>query len=289
MLNSQIHRFLFKDHAIRGQHVHLGESWQKMIAERHYPIAVQKLLGELALVSVMIANNMKHNGKIILQIQGSGPVNLLLVEVSHDLKIRGLAKTKDAVEEEANLSELLGDGQILLTLENTQTNSHFQSYVPREADTVEECFAQFFEQSDQQLTRLFLASDENNAGGFILQKMPDHGGSSKEFDEDAWDRINHLSGTIKDEELTELDCETTLHRLFHEEVVELFTPREVVYECPQDREKIDRMLISLGEEEVRSILQEQGKIAIHNEICNFHIVYDADDVDALFKAEETLQ
>ena len=289
MFDSKIHRFLFKDHSIRGQHIHLSECWTQMIQDRHYPEAVQTLLGELALVSVMIGNSLKHDGKIILQIQGSGPVNLLLVEVTSELKIRGMAKIKDEIPDEAGLSALLGDGQILLTLENTQTDSHFQSYVPREAETVAECFAQFFEQSDQQTTRLWLTANNQTAGGIILQKMPDHGGSSKEYDEDAWNRINHLTATIKDEELAQLESETLLHRLFHEELVELYPGREVIYECPQDRSRIDAMLKSLGEEEVRDILKEQGKISIHNEICNFHMIYNEEDVNALFSVNDTIQ
>lgn len=285
MSNNAVQRFLFKELNIRGQHIHLQESWQKMVAERHYPAVIVRLLGELTAVSVLMANGMKHKGRITLQVQGSGPVTLLVVEVTHDLKIRGVAKTNQTIRTETTLDELLGDGQILVTLENTQTNHHFQSYVPREGNSIAQAFETFLSQSEQLPSKLWLAADEHAIGGVLIQKMPD----TDRHDEDAWERIRHLATTVRDDELLNLPAEELLHRLFHEELIELFKADEVLYECPQDRERVEAMLKSLGEEEVRRILEEQGEIVIHNEICNFHMRFNQDDVDALFKDNSTLQ
>ncbi|BCN92866.1 33 kDa chaperonin [Thiomicrorhabdus immobilis] len=277
-----VQRFLFKELNIRGQHIQLQQSWQKMIEERHYPPAIIKLLGELTAMSVLMANGMKHEGRITLQVQGSGPITLLVVDVTHDLKIRGVAKTNQAITTETTLDELLGDGQILMTLENTQTQHHFQSYVPREGDTVAEAFETFLSQSEQLPSKIWLAADETSLGGVMIQKMPETDG----HDEDGWDRILQLTTTVKDEELTTLPAEELLHRLFHEEVLELFTAEEVAYECPKDEERVTNMLKSLGEAEVRHILEEQGEIVIHNEMCNFHMRFNKEDIDALFAEEK---
>lgn len=285
MAQDVIQRFLFKEHSIRGQVIQLDEAWQKMTRDRHYPEVISQLLGELTAVSVILASGLKHDGKITLQIQGKGPVNLLVVEVTHDFKLRGVAKTSQPIENQKTMDELLGNGQILVTLENTQTNSHFQSYVPREGATVAQCFETFFQQSEQLPSRLWLAADENQLGGLLLQKMPD----TDNKDADAWDRVSHLAETVKDEELMQLPSEELLHRLFHEETVELFEGNAVVYECPQDKSRVDDMLRKLGEDEVREMLEEQGEIVIHNEICNYHIRYNAEDIDALFEKQETVQ
>ena len=288
MSQDLIKRFLFKEHSIRGQRVQLEDAWQKMLADRHYPAAVSKLLGELTAVSVILAGGLKHRGKITLQIQGKGPVNLLVVEVTHEFKLRGVAKTSQTISHETTMDELLGDGQILVTLENTQTNHHYQSYVPRDGDTIAACFEEFFQQSEQLPSKLYLDADDSKLGGVLLQKMPD----TDQQDADAWNRILMLAETVKSDELLELDTETLLQRLFHEEVIELFDAGTVLYECPQDRERVDKMLISLGEAEVRKILEEQDEIVIHNEICNFHLRYDEAAVNALFSANddnETLQ
>jgi len=280
-----VQRFLFKEHDIRGQHIQLNESWQEMVKDRHYPESVTKLLGELTAVSILLANGMKHEGRITMQVQGTGPITLLVVDVTHDLKIRGVAKTNQDIGNKTTLDELLGDGQILMTLENTQTQHHFQSYVPREGNSVAEAFETFMTQSEQLPSKLWLSANETALGGVIIQKMPVTEGI--EQDEDAWDRISHLTSTVTDEELTQLPAEELIHRLFHEELVELFEAGEVVYECPKDDKKVRDMLFSLGEDEVRQLLKEQGEIVIHNEMCNFHSRFKEEDIDELFADRET--
>lgn len=282
MNNNSIQRFLFKELNIRGQVIQLNEAWQSMIQDRHYPDAIRQLLGKLTAFSVIMANGMKHTGKITLQVQGSGPITLLVVEVTHDLKIRGVAKTNETIQEQASLDELLGDGQILVTLENTQTNHHFQSYVDRSGDNIETAFENFLSQSEQLPSKIWLAASDEALGGVLIQKMPE----SDELDADGWDRIHSLTTTVTDEELTQLDSETLLHRLFHEETVELFEPQTIHYECPEDKERVTDMLKSLGEEEVRRILEEQGEIVIHNEMCNFHMRFNQEDVDVLFAEDK---
>ncbi len=277
-----VQRFLFKDLNIRGQHIQLNQDWQKMLQDRHYPYSIIELLGELTAVSILLANGIKHEGRITMQVQGSGPISLLVVDVTHDLKIRGLAKTNQEITDQTTMDELLGDGQILMTLENTQTNHHFQSYVPREGDSVAEAFETFLSQSEQLPSKLWLSADENSLGGVLVQKMPE----SDSHDSDGWDRIVHLAATVKDQELTELSAEELIHRLFHEELVELFEQSEVNYECPKDDTKVLKMLRSLGEAEVRKILEEQGEIVIHNEMCNYHSRFNKDDIDLLFAEDK---
>ena len=273
-----IKRFIFKELNIRGQHIQLNKEWQTMIADRHYPAVISSLLGELTAITVMLANGLKHAGKVTIQIQGTGPINLLVVESTHDLKIKGVAKTNAEIKETANLDQLLGDGKILVTLDNHLTNSLFQSYVPREASTISETFEQFLAQSDQQPSKLWLAANEQGIGGVTIQKLP----ATPNIDDDGWNRIKIISDTLKDEEIIKLNSEDLIHRLFHEELIELFEGKNIDYHCPKDESKIESMLFNLGKEECLKIIAEQGEIVIHNEMCDFHARYDQTKIDALF-------
>jgi molecular chaperone Hsp33 len=273
-----IQRFLFKDHAIRGQRLLLNQAWLSMLKDRHYPAPLQQLLGELTAFSVLLANGIKHQGKITLQVQGQGPVNLLVVEVNHQLKLKGMAKTNQPITDQNDADALLGEGQILLSLENTQTDHIYQSYVSREGEQLVGSLEHFLSQSEQLDTRLWISVNDQAVGALYLQKMPD----IETNDADAWDRIQHLASTVKDDELLELDNETLLTRLFHEEVVEVFEAKPLTYECNQDRERVATMLKSLGEEEARTLLQEQGEIVVFNEMCNYHERFNSEDLDNLF-------
>lgn len=274
-----IQRFLFKDHAIRGQYVHLDQAWLSMLNQRHYPHNLTRLLGELTAFSTLLANGMKYEGRLTLQVQGKGPVNLLVVDIDNELKLRGLAKTASSLSGLDNANQLLGDGQILVTLENRQTDHFYQSYVPRESDDLTNDLQGFLTQSEQLESRLFIAVNEQAIGALYLQKMP----QTDQHDADAWDRISHLASTVKAEELLELDAPTLLTRLFHEEQVELYPAREVEYYCPSNRQQVATMIQSLGETEARQLLTEQGEIVVFNDMCNYHERFNEADIDALFK------
>lgn len=273
-----IRRFLFKELNIRGQHLKIDQAWQQMIEDRHYPPQLITVLGELTAVAIMLANGLKHSGKVTIQIQGKGPVNLLVVEATHELNIRGVAKTNQTIENQQDLDGLLGDGQILVTMENAQTKGMFQSYVPREANSIARSFEAFLSQSEQLPSKFWLAANQQAVGGVMIQKMP----TTDEQDIDGWDRIVALSDTQTATEICELDAVDLLHRLFHEETIELFEETEIEYHCPKDSSRVETMLLSLGEEEARRILAEHGEIVVHNEMCNFHTRLTEEDVNRIF-------
>lgn len=281
MSADQIQRFLFRDHAVRGQVIHLNQAWRSMLKDRHYPTPLVKMLGELTAFACLLANGLKHPGRIILQVQGTGPVNLLVVEVSHELQLKGMAKTNAPITDQQSADALLGDGQILVTLENPQTDHLYQSYVPREGDDLVSSLQGFLTQSEQLDSRFWVSVSEQAIGGLYLQKMPQTDG----HDADAWDRVTHLAGTVKAEELESLENETLLTRLFHEEQVELFEARPLEHHCPQDRQRVATMVQSLGEEEARSILAEHGEIVVFNDMCNYHERFSEQDIDQLFQPQ----
>ena len=279
MAQDAIQRFLFQDHAVRGQVLHLHQAWQAMLQDRHYPTNLQQLFGELTAFAVLLANGMKYEGRITLQVQGNGPVNLLVVDIDDTLQLRGVAKTQAPLTDLTGAQALLGDGQILVTLENRQTDHFYQSYVGRESDDLVQDLQGFLTQSEQLESRLFIAVNDTAIGALYLQKMPETDG----HDADAWDRVSHLAATVKPEELLNLDSATLLTRLYHEEQVELFPARQPLYYCPGNREQVATMIKALGETEARAILAEQGEIVVHNDMCNRYERFNADDLDQLFK------
>jgi len=273
-----IRRFLFKDLDIRGQHLSINTAWQAMIKDRGYSKQVSQLFGELSALAIMLANGMKHKGKLTMQVQGDGLVSLLLVEVTHDLQIRGMVRTEGIVTQSHSLDQILGKGQIIATLYNAQTDHSFQSLVPRNPKGLIQTFEDYFAQSEQLDSKLWVSSTQDNLSAMLVQKMPD----SKSNDEEDWHRIMALSNTITNSELRDLTAEQLLHKLFHEETVELFEDNAINYECHQDRVRFEKIIFDLGEQDARDLLQEQGEISIHNEICNEHLFFNKQDLDRIF-------
>ncbi|MEW6292542.1 MAG: Hsp33 family molecular chaperone HslO [Pseudomonadota bacterium] len=286
-----VRRFLFEDLDIRGALVALGNTWHEISARRELPPAVNALLGELAAVTALIAGNLKTPGRISFQLQGHGLVSLLLVDCDEQLRLRGTARHEVpptpspalaggeiscAVPPAPTFHELLGDGQLVLTL-HTNIGDPWQSIVPLVGASLSEVFEHYLVQSEQQPAKLFLTASEDFAGGLFLQKLPE----ADHKDADGWNRLLHLAATLRPAELATPVANLLMH-LFPEENIRLFDPRPVRYHCPRDEQKVLAMLKSLGRAEVEAALAEQGEIAVEDDICRQRYRFGHEIVPRLF-------
>jgi molecular chaperone Hsp33 len=276
-------RFTFEDLDIRGQLVRLTSVWAAMHAGRGYPPAVQGFLGELACVAVLVGSGLKQSGRVTLQIQRAGErgAPLAMADCTEALAVRGIARKVDSV---ATFSEWAAGGTLAMTLSHQEPGkppAMYQSIVPLSGLSIAECFEHYFDQSEQVPTHLWIASNAQGAGALLLQKLP----GADQRDPDGWARMEHLAASVTDAELTGASADELLHRLFHEEDVRLFRPKQVAYACRRDVNKVEAMLKSLGREEVEATLAEQGEIVVTDDICNEQYRFDANDVRRLFGAQ----
>ncbi len=272
-------RFLFEALDIRGAFVRLGASWRSMQAGRAYAPVVRDLLGEMTATTVVIAGNLKQPGRLSVQLQGNGPLRLLVVDCHDDLRLRGMAQaTDDPATLPAGITELFGDGRLSLILQPDAAHDPWQSLVPLAGASIAEVFEHYLAQSEQQPARLWLTAHGESACALFLQKLP----QADERDADGWARLTQLAATVRPAEMRSLSARALLRRLFPEEDIRLFGPRTVTHDCPRDDDKALALLRALGREEAESILAEQGEIVIHDEICNHVYHFDADDLDVLF-------
>ncbi len=275
-----VHSFLLEDLDIRGALVQLGPSWAAMAGRRSYAAPVRDLLGELAAVTALIGSNLKTPGRLSFQLQGHGPVSMLVMDCNEQLHLRGMAKSvldADAEARVASVGDLLGDGRLVLTLQPKTAQTPYQSVVPIEGSTLAAIFEHYLAQSEQQPARLWLAATADTACGLFLQKLPGADGR----DADGWNRIEQLAATVHAEELA-LPPETLLTRLFSAENVRLYAPRQAAWHCPRDEEKVRNMLLSLGREELEAMLADAEMIAIEDEICGHEYRFGPEIVDELF-------
>ncbi len=282
-MTDAVHRFLLENLDIRGTVVRLGPVWHELQARRDYAPPVRDLLGELAAVTAMIGSSLKLPGRLSFQLQGHGPVRMLVMDCDEQLRLRGMAQTREGEAIAAGtVPELLGDGQLVLTLQtDTTPDRPYQSVVPLAGSQLTDIFEHYLAQSEQTPTRILLGADERYACGLLLQKMPE----ADQRDADGWNRVLHLAATVSAAELA-LPAETLLGRLFPEETVRLFDPVPVRYHCPRDEEKVLDMLRSLGREEVADILEEHDHILIQDDICNQEYRYGEEVLETLFAPQK---
>ncbi|QTR45014.1 Hsp33 family molecular chaperone HslO [Thiothrix litoralis] len=272
-----LRRFMLENAHVRGEWLHLDNTWQEMLSRAAYPAFVKTILGEALTAAVLLAATIKHDGSLTLQIRGDGPIHLLVIQATAEGTVRGLAQwSRDA--DDLTLSALFGDAQLAITLESRNSNERYQSLIPLEGDTLSAALEAYFERSEQLPTRLWLMSDDTAAAGILLQRLP-----LEEVNPEDWQRTSVLLDTLTREELVHLEPEEVLYRLFHEEDVRLFDAKDISFHCGCSRERVETMLRSLGQAEAETILEEQGKIEIICEFCNANYTLDAVDTSLLFK------
>ncbi|MCG5516834.1 MULTISPECIES: Hsp33 family molecular chaperone HslO [unclassified Ectothiorhodospira] len=273
----QLQRFLLEDLDIRGAVVRLGPVWQQVMADRDYPFPATELLGEMCATALLISESLKQPGRITFQLKGDGPISLLVVDCDERLNLRAMAQTEPRIEP-APAPQLLGDGQLLLSLDMPTMRQPWQSVVPMQGKRIANMFEHYLGLSDQLPSRLFLAATRTGVAGLLLQKLPE----ADARDPDGWNRVEQLASTVTPQEQIELPAQNLLARLFPEEKVRVFEPRRVIHDAPEDWAKVRNMLRSLGREQVESVLSEQGEMVIRDDLANREYRLDAAAVATLF-------
>lgn len=275
MTNDTLQRFLFDKAGIRGELVHLDATWKAVLERHDYPPVVRKVLGEMMAAGVLLIATLKFKGRITLQVQGNGPISMMVVECTSQRTVRGLAHYKDEVPEHG-LAEQFGDGRLAITLEPEQ-GERYQGIVALEGDNLSEAIEGYLDRSEQLATRIWLVADGEKISGMLLQKLP-----GNDVEEEDWYRVTALGATITDSELSELDQREVIHRLFHEEDIRLYESEPVSFRCNCSTERVANALRGLGHDEVMDIIKTEGIIDITCEFCNRNYRYDAVDAEGLF-------
>jgi molecular chaperone Hsp33 len=315
-----LHRFMFEQYPIRGHLVHLDAAWRALIEHREYPEAIRDTLGEAAAASLLLAATIKFEGVLSLQLRGDGPMHLMLAQCTSGLGVRGLARYTEGAfggaaagggtgagasagtllgaaigagtgSGSGQIADLIGAGNLTVTLETDDGSQRYQGIVPITGRRLAESLQVYFENSEQLPTRLWLHADASGASGMLLQRLPvaDASRSAHAADadvvDDAWRRVQLIGETLTPGELRTLGDAEILRRLFNEDDVRLYEPTPVYFRCRCSRERVGGMLQSLGETETRSVLAERGEVEVRCDFCNRAYVFDAVDVAQLFNTD----
>jgi len=311
---SELHKFLFDGLPVRGLLVRITDDWREILRRRAantqtgaWPGPVAELVGEMTAAGVLLQGGITFDGALVLQIFGDGPVKVAVTEVQSDLRLRATATVTGAVAPHAPLSALIdvhGRGRCAITLDPTRRLPKQQAYqgvVPltdangQQLPSIAAIINHYMRQSEQIETVLVLAADEQAACGLMIQRLPTQGENNlaqsnladdAEDTDDPFRRIVLLAQSVKREELLTLDADTLLRRLFWQEKVTRFEPLVDAdgphFACSCSRERMAAMLRSLGEDEVRDVLREQGRVEVSCDFCGQQERFDALDVVRLF-------
>lgn len=272
----QIQRFMFNNLGARGQLAGLHDTYLEATANHDYPEAIQRLLGEFMTAATLLSTTIKFDGSLTLQAQGDGAVSLIMAECRHDQDVRGIVRWEGNTDA-TDLLALLGNGRMAITI-TPDKGQRYQGIIALERDSLAHCLEDYFQQSEQLPTRVWLSAEPGvSASGMLIQVLP--AASDTVTDDDGWNRICQLSDTLSTEELQSLDNEEILRRLFHEEVVRVFPADEVAFKCTCSAYRTLEAIVSMGSTEINDIFSEQPQITVRCEFCNMGYEVTQADVE----------
>lgn len=278
MTSDNLYRFIFQDKHVRGELVQLSSSLDNMLLNHDYSLPVKQLLAELVAATSLLTATLKFEGEIAVQIQGDGPLRFAAVNGSEQQQFRGIARMRAELQGDS-FRDLVGEGHMLVTITPKQ-GERYQGIIPLTGDSLTHTLETYFAQSEQLPTRLYLFTDIQQqhcrAAGFMLQVLPVNQQQAKiDFAE-----LTILSNTLTADETLNLPVEQLLHRLYHEEDIELFAAQAVSFVCGCSREKTEAAIISLGQAIINEHIAE-GKLEISCDYCNNNYVFNSADLQQL--------
>ncbi len=271
-------RFLFNQRDVRGEIAYTSDSLQQMLQNHDYPYPVKQLLAELVVATSLLTATLKLDGDIAVQLQGDGPVRFAAVNGTAEQEFRGVARLQAEIGA-TGFRDLIGEGYMLVTITPKQ-GERYQGIIPLTGDSLTETLEAYFAQSEQLPTRLYLFTEltetQSRAAGLLLQVLPVDPEKAKQDFSD----LVIVTDTITSTELMNLPTEQMLHRLYHDEEVELFAPQAIRFVCGCSREKCEAAIISLG----KSVIEEhiaEGKLEISCDYCNSTYLFDSVELSLL--------
>lgn len=283
-----------------GRLVRLGPLADDILKRHDHPTGVSEVLGQALALTGMLGSTIKFGGNLILQTQTDGSIGFVVTNYEAPGKLRGYASfDKDRRAEidkpGGEHGELLGKGHMALTIDPGGYMDRYQGVVSLENDDLSTAANTYFRQSEQLPTFVRLAIARHytgasgdgewhwRAGGIMVQYVSPVGGR-REDDEDEggnaqwlvgereedWQRVSMLAATIEDHELLDptLSPERLLFRLFHEEGVRAQEALPMESFCRCSRERVETFISTFKDEDISTMLDDGGKIAITCEFCN---------------------
>ena len=283
-------RFLFEDHGVRGDMLHMHEAVQPILEHmKPYPKAIKQLMLELASASVLIAATLKANGTVTVQIQGGkGPhaLRFAFINIDKNLNFYGNASWPeyddklDAGDEESkaqaaaavakadanNLTfqDLVGRDGILVISAFPEDGVRYQGIVALDKPSLSEALETYFKDSEQLATTMLLHHDleREESGGIMLQIIP-----NIENNLESLEHLTTLSATLSADELFSLTLHESLRRLFWNDKVRVFTPEQVQFKCVCSKERILNAVRGLPISDLEDIIKDPNGITMTCHSC----------------------
>jgi len=243
-------------------------------------------LGRTMTASVMMGAMLKGEDKITVKVEGNGPIGSMIVDVNAQGEVRGYV-TNPHVEFDLNpqgkldVRRAVGTEGALTVVKDLGLRDFFSGQVPIVSGEIAEDFTYYFATSEQVPSSVGLGVLVNTddsilaAGGFIIQLLPGVDDETITQIENQLSKIEPVSKMIQ----KGFTPEEILKAVLGEDNVQMLDTMPVKFECSCSKERFGAAIISLGEKEIRDMIEEDGKAEAHCHFCQEKYQYSKEELE----------
>lgn len=263
--NSQVRAYVVTTTETVGEAQHKHQTWPTASAA----------LGRTLTVALMLGAMLKGDEKLTIKIEGGGPLGAILVDANAKGEVRGYVtnpQTHIDLNEQGKLdvSGVVGKEGMLTIAKDIGMKDYFTSQVPLVSGEIGEDFTYYLATSEQVPSSVgvgVLVNPDNSiqaAGGFIIQMLP---GATEEVIIKIEERLKTITpiSTMIQQGLTP---EEIMEHILGKDNVQILEKMTVRFRCQCSRERISDALISLGKDEIKDIIETEGKAEAQCHFCN---------------------
>lgn len=254
---------------------------------------VTAALGRLMTGALMMGSMLKGEEDILtLQIKGEGPVHGLTATADAAGCVKGYADNPQAMMPPNSVGKLdvggvIGAG-VLHVMKDMGLKEPYASTVDLQTGEIGDDLTYYFAVSEQvpSVVALGVLMNRDNtvrqAGGFIVQLMPF---TPDEVIDRLEERLSGLSSVTAMLEAGNTP-EEILELVLGEFGVEITDRMPVAFRCNCSRERVEKVLLSLGKQELEELAAEGKEVELHCHFCNKRYAFSTEEVERLLKAGE---
>ena len=247
--------------------------------------------GRLLTIATIMGTEMKNEkDKLTIQLKGSGPIGMMLVTTNNIPKIKGTI-TNPHVDiplnefGKLNVGGAVGAEGYINVIKDIGLKEPYIGISPLSSGEIAEDFANYFVNSEQRNSAVALGVLVNkegvkSAGGYLINPMPDSTEEEISKVEQAIFKAGAISKML-DEKLTLKEIAKKITGDDNVQIIEeKITP---IYECDCSKEHMKDVLISIGKEEIKNIIEEEGRAEIVCHFCNKKYEFSKEELEEIIK------
>lgn len=263
------------------------------LQRRHgtYPTATAAI-GRTATAAAMMGVMLKGKEKLTVQVKGDGPLGQIVIDANAAAEIRGYVDHPQVHLASNNQGKLdvagaVGRTGYLHVSKDLGLKEPYRGSVPLISGELGEDFTLYFAESEQSPSAVGLGvlvdTDGTvlHAGGFIVQVLPGLAEDQLVRLERAISAMPQVTALLNQGETPE----SLLQFLVGEDLT-IHQTLEPVFRCKCSRERFEQALITLGQKELRSLIEEDGQAELHCHFCNEKYLFEAEDLEALYRLSD---